>query len=240
MLRCHTRSVQRTYGQYCPIARGAEIFTERWTPIIVRNLLLGCETFTEIQRGAPGIPRSLLAQRLTSLERHGILVRRVDGRRVRYLATEAGRELWAVCDALGTWGARWLAVAPEHLDPYVALWSMCNTLATDMLPAPRVVVRFDFTEAPPRRAHFWLLLENGKGEVCAQAPGAEDLVVQADPDRFVRWHMGDLSWRAACADGAIEVRGPTPLAQAFPQWNNRSHFAAITPHPHLALRQGIE
>src|SRR3954454_15282212 len=105
-LGCHT-DVVRTYGQYCPIARGSEIFAERWTPIIVRNLLMGCETFTEIQRGAPGIPRSLLAQRLALLERHGIVERHpnVNGRGSRYGLTETGAELAPVCFALGEWGA---------------------------------------------------------------------------------------------------------------------------------------
>jgi hypothetical protein len=56
--------VVRTYGQYCPIARGAEIFAERWTPVIIRNLWLGCDSFSEILEGAPGLSRTLLAQRL--------------------------------------------------------------------------------------------------------------------------------------------------------------------------------
>ena len=221
----------RGYGQYCPIARGAEIFAERWTPIIVRNLLLGCETFTEIQRGAPGIPRSLLTQRLALLERHGLIERRPleRGRGYRYLPTEAGKQLWDVCAALGEWGARWLEVAPEHLDPYVALWSMCNSLAADRLPARRLVIRFDFAGQPKKKSRFWLLIEHGRGEVCATCPGEEDLVISADPERFVRWHMGHLSWAEATADGAIHIEGPRPLARAFPGWNNRSHFAHVTP-----------
>lgn len=226
----------RSYGQYCPIARGAEIFAERWTPIIMRNLLLGCETFTDIQRGAPGIPRSLLTQRLVMLERHGIIERRPleRGRGARYLPTAAGKDLWEVCIALGEWGARWLDVAPEHLDPYVALWSMCNRLAVDRLPQRRVVVRFEFPGRPKKVARFWLLLERGHGEVCTTTPGEEDLVITADPERFVRWHMGHLSWAEACADGAIRIEGQRQLARAFPSWNNRSYFAHIKPSRQLS------
>lgn len=221
----------RSYGQYCPIARGAEIFAERWTPIIVRNILLGAETFTEIQRGAPGIPGSLLTQRLDLLERSGIIerCRLPSGRGSRYLPTEAGRGLWDVCVALGEWGARWLEVAPEHLDPYVALWSMCNCLDLERLPDRRIVVRFEFANKTKRHARFWLLIDHGKGEVCATAPGDEDLVVRADAERFVRWHMGQLTWRQATADDAISIDGPRPLARAFPTWNKRSHFAHIRP-----------
>jgi DNA-binding HxlR family transcriptional regulator len=65
----------RDYGQFCPIARSSELLAERWTPIIVRNLLNGCRTFNEIRQGAPGISTALLAQRLESLERSGVLVR---------------------------------------------------------------------------------------------------------------------------------------------------------------------
>jgi DNA-binding HxlR family transcriptional regulator len=221
----------RTYGQYCPIARGAEIFAERWTPIIMRNVLMGCDTFTEIQRGAPGIPRSLLTQRLALLEHRGILERRPhpNGRGARYVPTEAGKGLAQVCFALGEWGARWLDVAPEHLDPYVALWSMCKDLIVERLPNRRVVIRFDFPGQPKKASRFWMLLEHRSGEVCVTCPGEEDLVITADAERFVGWQMGRLSWAAAAAQDAIRIDGPRPLARAFPSWNAPGPFAHIKP-----------
>lgn len=228
--RCDTEAV-RTYGQYCPIARGAEIFAERWTPVIMRNLLMGCETFTEIQRGAPGIPRSLLTQRLALLERQGIVERRPNenGHGARYLPTEAGRGLGAVCFALGEWGARWLDVAPEHLDPYVALWSMCNNLAVERLPERRVVVRLEFPQQPKKASRFWLLIDHQRGEVCATCPGEEDLVIVADAERFVLWQMGSLSWADAATDNGIRIEGMPQLARAFPGWNGLGPFAHVTP-----------
>ncbi|HEX4654796.1 MAG TPA: helix-turn-helix domain-containing protein [Mycobacteriales bacterium] len=221
----------RTYGQYCPIARGAEIFAERWTPIIMRNVLMGCATFTEIQRGAPGIPRSLLTQRLALLEHRGILERlpHPHGRGARYVPTEAGKDLAQVCFALGEWGARWLDVAPVHLDPYVALWSMSNNLAVDRLPDRRVVIRFDFPRQPRKTSRFWLLVEHRKGEVCVTCPGDEDLVITADAEAFVRWQAGRLTWAAATAHDAIRINGPRPLARAFPSWNGPDLFAHIKP-----------
>jgi hypothetical protein len=108
-------------------------------------------------------------------------------------------------------GARWLEVAPEHLDPFVALWSMCNSLATDRLPDRRVVVRFDFRDQRKKRARFWLLIERGRGEVCATFPGEEDLVITADPEKFVRWHMGHLSWADASSDDGIQIEGAPDL-----------------------------
>src|SRR5215510_16051747 len=120
-----TLNRMRAYGQFCPVARTAELIAERWTPIIVRNLLNGCRTFTEIRQGAPGIPTALLAQRLDTLERAGVVERRPgpSGRGSAYQLTEKGRELKAVCDAMGQWGARWLEIEPHHMDPAYVLWA---------------------------------------------------------------------------------------------------------------------
>ena len=108
----------RTYGQYCPIARTSELLAERWTPIIIRNLLTGCRTFSELLQGAPGISKALLAQRLELLAAHGILIRQPSpsGRGGHYTLTDKGRELRAVTDAMGAWGARWLELEPHHID----------------------------------------------------------------------------------------------------------------------------
>jgi len=174
----------RTYGQYCPIARGSEIFAERWTPLIIRNLHLGCETFGEILEGAPGLSRTLLTQRLKQLERLGIIeaASKPQGRGHRYQLTDSGHDLFKVCVTLGEWGARWLELAPENLDPFVALWSICNALRRDRLPDRRVVIRFDFTGFR-RNERYWLLLEHGETEICKTYPGLdEDLYITAEAD----------------------------------------------------------
>ena len=221
----------RTYGQYCPIARGAEIFAERWTPLIVRNLYLGCGSFGEILAGAPGLSRTLLSQRLKQLERVGVVASaaKPGGRGHRYELTSAGHDLFAVCQSLGEWGARWLEIAPEHLDPFVALWSMCNALRRDRLPARRIVIRFDFS-GRPRPERYWLLIERGETEICKTYPGLdEDLYLTAEAEAFVKWHAGQLTWAQATREGRIRLDGSPPLARAFPTWNARSAFAHIRP-----------
>jgi DNA-binding HxlR family transcriptional regulator len=221
----------RTYGQYCPIARGAEIFAERWTPLIVRNLSLGCGSFGTILEGAPGLSRTLLSQRLKQLERLGV-VQSAPGPRRRgrhYELTAAGRDLFTVCRSLGEWGARWLEIAPEHIDPFVALWSMCKALRRDRLPDRRVVIRFDFT-GRPRPERYWLLIELGDTEICKTYPGLdEDLYVTAEAEAFVKWHAGQLSWAEATREERIQVDGSPALARAFPSWNARSMFAHVRP-----------
>jgi DNA-binding HxlR family transcriptional regulator len=220
----------RTYGQYCPIARGAEIFAERWTPVIVRNLYLGCGSFGEILEGAPGLSRTMLSQRLKQLEWLGVVesAPKSDGRGHHYGLTTAGHDLFKVCQTLGEWGARWLELAPEHLDPFVALWSMGNALRRDRLPDRRVVIRFDFT-GRARRERYWLLIELGDTEICKKRPGPEDLFVVADAEAFVKWHAGQLAWAQATRDGRIQLEGPAWIVRAFPTWNSRSMFAHIKP-----------
>jgi DNA-binding HxlR family transcriptional regulator len=221
----------RTYGQYCPIARGAEIFAERWTPLIIRNLHLGCASFGEILEGAPGLSRTLLAQRLRQLERLGVVAStpKTGGRGHRYELTSAGNDLFAVCRSLGEWGARWLELAPENLDPFVALWSMCRALRRERLPDRRVVIRFDFT-GRARRERYWLLIERGDTEICKTSPGPnEDLCVTAEAEAFVKWHAGHLSWAQATRENRIQLDGSWSLVRAFPTWNARSAFAHIRP-----------
>lgn len=200
----------RSYNQYCPIARGAEIFATRWTPIIVRNLLVGCSTFSEILAGAPGIPRSLLSTRLRQLENHGI-VNRVGSPNSRghaYELTDAGKDLARVCDALGDWGERWVELGPRHLDPYFALWSLCREIEVRGVPEERLTVRFDFSGVRSDERRFWLVVQHPEPEVCVQSPGfAEDLIFRTDPRSLVRWRLGETSLGAALRRGDIEIDG---------------------------------
>jgi DNA-binding HxlR family transcriptional regulator len=219
----------RSYGQYCPIARASEILATRWTPIIVRNLLLGCETFGEIQAGAPGIPRTLLSDRLDLLTRYGIVERRrgEHDRGWRYRLTPAGEELMTVVDALGAWGARWLEVAPPHLDAHVVVWAICRLAEPQALPDRRVVIRFDLRDG--RRRRIWLILAPDAREVCIKPPGFdEDLVVTASEEWLAKWHMGKISLGTAMHEGLIDVRGPRALVRTFATLG-LSRFATAEP-----------
>ena len=213
----------RTYGQHCPIARASEILAMRWTPIIVRNLMLGAETFGEIQDGAPGIPRTLLSQRLRLLEQHGVVERSAGP---RYRLTPAGRELEDVIDALGVWGARWLEMAPQ-VDAGVTLWSLCRQAQPDELPDRRVVIRFDLADGP--RRHFWVVLEPPEAEVCIKPPGfAEDLVVATSSEWLAKWHMGRITLGEAMHEGLMHVEGPPHLVRTLATLG-LSKFAAVEP-----------
>jgi DNA-binding HxlR family transcriptional regulator len=214
----------RTYGQYCPIARATEILAMRWTPIIVRNLLLGCETFGELMDGAPGISRSTLSNRLELLERYGVIERRPGP---RYALSEAGHELQSVIDALGIWGARWLEVAPEHFDAHTVLWSLCRMVEREDIPARRLVIRFELRDGERRR--MWVVLCPPDSEVCVKPPGYdEDLVVTTSCEWLAKWHMGRISLGQAMHEGLMSVQGPSDLVHTLSTLG-LSRFADVEP-----------
>lgn len=206
----------RGYGQYCPISRGAEVFATRWTPLIVRNLLLGATSFGEIRRSVPGISRTLLVDRLRMLEQYGVIDRHraPAGPGHVYALTEAGQALAPVCDALGTWGERWIELAPEHFDSHMVLLGLVKGLAPEQLPPGRTVIRFELGGRP--RERYWLLLDRDGAEVCAKPPGDEDdAVVTTTPEWLAKWHLGDLTLGQAMHHGLMQVHGPRALVRTL-------------------------
>jgi DNA-binding HxlR family transcriptional regulator len=212
------------YGQYCAVALGAEVFAQRWTPIILRNLMVGCERFGDILAGAPGLPRSVLAQRLRRLERDGIVSRSAS----TYQLTACGQELAQVCLALGAWGARWRETRPEHHDPYLVVWMLSRLVPLDGLPRRRVVVRFDVPAHPPPN-RYWLVVGAGEREVCVHDPGyGDDAVVTADVATLVAWHCGRLTLGQAQRAGMRVVATPAD-ERMLDAWGRLSPFADVAP-----------
>jgi DNA-binding HxlR family transcriptional regulator len=221
----------REYGQYCPIALAAEVFAERWTPIIIRNLHLGCRHFGELLDGAPGLPRSVLSQRLRTLGEDGVVARSQCGRSTAYELTECGRELAEICLTLGAWGARWRTAEPERQDPYLALWTVCRLLDPATLPRPRIVVRFDLVDER-RPSRFWLVLDRAGNEVCVEPPGfAEDGVVSTDTGSLIRWYAGESSLGAAQRAGRMTVTAPQWLVRELSRWGRLNPYLAVAPSP---------
>jgi DNA-binding HxlR family transcriptional regulator len=209
------------YKQYCPVARASEILADRWTPLIMRELILGSRRFNEIERGLPGISRSLLASRLRDLREAGV-VDRLPGphsRATEYHLSDAGQDLKTVIEALGAWGVRWAfgEPRPEELDPGLLVWKIHQRINRELLPERRTVVEFDFTG--PRGRRVWLLLEPREVSVCVTPPGFDtDLVVRSDLLAFYRVWLGQIDYDAALRCGAVVVDGLPVLAKQLPRW----------------------
>jgi len=225
------------FGQICPVAVACEVFAERWTPIILREMFAGSERFNDIHRGLPLISRALLAQRLRSLAARGVIVRESmrKHRGSRYRLTEAGREFHSVIEGLGSWGQRWtVRVERDNLDASFLMWNVRRRIALDSLPPRRIVVRFKYDGVPVRCRGpklFWLLLERPQADLCIEDPGFEvDLYVDADLASMASIWLGDISFASAVGSGKVRLAGSREIARAFPSWLMLSHFAAV-PRP---------
>ena len=225
------------YGQFCPVAVACEVFAERWTPLIVRELFAGSRRFSEIRRGMPLISRALLTQRLRHLEDVGVIESRPVGRGREYRLSQAGAEFHGIIEGLGAWGQRWVhgRASAENLDASLLLWNLRRRLAVDRLPDRRVVVRFDFRGVPAGRGPTtaWLVVTRKDVDVCLKDPGhGVDLVVAADLGTFTRVWLGDVSFDQAVRSRRISLEGPRDLVRAFPGWLLLSHYAGVArPRP---------
>ena len=231
----YCRATMKGYGQFCPVAKAAEIVAERWTPLVLRELLCGSRRFSDLHRGVPLMSRTLLAGRLEQLEDAGIVrsVPRPGGRGREYYLTAAGEELRPLIDCLGEWGQRWARaqVGRGDLDPGLLMWDIHRRVNREALPPERVVVRFDFNGVPatvrcPR--YWWLVLEQREVDLCLKDPGfLVDIVVSADLRTLTRVWMGDVRLAESVRAGLIRLEGPRSLVRAFPTWLTLSAFAGV-------------
>lgn len=215
-----------SYGQFCPVAQAAEVLTERWTPLVIRELVYGSRRFNEIQRGVPLMSSSLLTKRLRSLERAGV-VERTDG---EYRLTPAGHELQPIVELMGVWGERWLRrpVSSEDADPALLMWAIRRSVVLDEMPVDRAVVHFRFQNAREKLRYWWLVLTRPEVDVCLTDPGfGIDLTVRSDPEILTSVYMGDIGLAAALRKREVELDGPSHMQRAFPRWFGLSSLASI-------------
>jgi DNA-binding HxlR family transcriptional regulator len=220
----------KSYGQFCSVARAVDLLGERWTLLIVRELLCGGRTFGDVRRGIPRISRTMLAARLRDLLDAGVIERQGHGSAAGYVLTDAGRALMGVIRELGTWGQEWLprVLVEDELDTEALLWDMRRRVNVERLPPRPTVLRIEVTglrKSAPR----WLLLRASEVSLCASNPGfPESLKVKADRRTFIAWWRGDLSYAEARRHG-LQLEGSPQLRRAFPSWFQRYLFAEVRP-----------
>jgi len=206
-----------------------ELLDERWTLLVVRELISGSEQFNQLRRGLPRMSPSLLSRRLVQLERAGLVERHREGGAVRYRLTRAGEELRPVVEAVGAWGVRWVGeLGDRDLDPKLLLWDMHRNVVPDAVPAGRTVVSFHFPDAERGRRDWWLVIRPQETDVCDADPGfGSALSVRASLRSMVGIWMGDLTWTDALRVGDLVVDGPEDLRRSLPAWFRLSPFAAV-------------
>ena len=219
---------------YCPIAVGVDVLGDRWTPLVIRELMVGAGGFNEIHRGLPRMSRTLLAQRLRLLERQGLVSREAGdrGRSGRYVLTAAGQALTPIVWAIGHWAAEWVFGDPtdEDCDGLSVIWRLHQRAIPAKLPPTRTVVHLVLTGAGG--AEGWFDIKHRGISVCKDDQGLDtDLAVEAGTAQMHRWLIGLAPFTDLVAQGHARLLGPSRLARSFPTWFDTSYFAE-------ALRRG--
>ena len=217
------------YGQFCTVARGAEVLGELWTPLVVRELLCGSHRFNEIHRGVPRMSATLLTQRLRKLESLGVVERRRIKGGWEYHLTQAGEELRPIVVGLGHWGARWIGsrLKREQLDAGFLMWDIRRFAQLDKFPAgQRVVIHFQFLDAPRGERLWWLVVENQTADLCRDDPGHEvSVVVESTMRALTEVWTGDSDPEKEIQAGHLKVLGAGRRGQTLWRWLGRSMFA---------------
>lgn len=218
-----------SYGQFCPVAKAMELLDERWTMLLIRELLLGSRHFNELRRGVPRMSPTLLSKRLRTLTRVGVVERVEDGNRVSYTLTPAGRELLPIVEGLGQWGTRWIHdLGDEDLDPHLLMWDIHRNLDQDAMPDRRTVLHFVFRDIPPPADRWWLVVTGQEVDVCDFDPGHPVAVtIDSELRALTQVWRGDLSWADALRTDEVTLSGPAGMRRAVPRWLKLSMFAPV-------------
>jgi len=221
-----------TYGQFCPVAKAMELLDERWTLLVVRELLQGSAHFNDLRRGVPKMSPALLSKRLKSLTRARVVDRTEVNGRTTYSLTECGAELAGVVDALGAWGVRWIGeLGDDDLDPHLLMWDMQRHIPIDSWPRARTTVAFQLSGVAAKASRWWLVVAEGNVDVCDFDPGYDvTATVQTSLRTLVQIWRGDVSWSRALLDRSATVSGSAEARRAVPTWLGQSRMAAI-PRP---------
>jgi DNA-binding HxlR family transcriptional regulator len=217
------------YGQFCPVSMASEILCSRWTTLVVRELLCGSTRFNELRRGVPKMSPALLSKRLKELQQAGVITiaRKANGS-VDYRLSEAGEELGPLIMGLGNWAQRWMEsrLSLKNLDASLLMWDMRRSLNVKLLPERRCTIQFLYSELPPPRKSWWLVVESGAVDLCNSDPGYElDLLVKSSLLSMTSIWMGLTTIKKESDGGQLEIEGDPALALSMQQWLGLSTFA---------------
>ena len=221
------------YGQFCPIAKALEVLGERWTLLIVREMLMGGSRFNELQRGLNLISPTILTKRLNDLTDAGVVIRKkIPGQKgYEYFLTEMGKELTPVVKSIGDWGMRWARgkMDESDLDLELLMLYLQRSIQPDKLPGNETVLRFKFTDLK-KFNEWWLVAKEDGVDVCVRDPGKDvDIYFTTDLRTMIQLWMGDVLYKTTINDGRLKLVGPSALTRDINSWLTPSVFAGIPP-----------
>jgi DNA-binding HxlR family transcriptional regulator len=226
------RAERGSYGQFCPVSMAAEIVCNRWTALILRELLAGSTRFNDLRRGVPRMSPTLLSKRLKELEDAGVIVAEPTPHHgvMDYRLTQAGEELRGVIDSLGFWGQRWIesSLSLQKLDPGLLLWDVRRNVRVQALPRRRCTIKFIFPELAADRRSWWLVVDGDKVDLCLTDPGHDvDLYVRGPLREMTAIWMGMARLDREIAAGKVQIDGDKAIANSIHAWLGLSSFAKI-------------
>jgi len=222
----------KSYGQFCPIAKACEALGERWTLLLIRELLCGSHRYNDFKRGLPLISPTMLSQRLNILQKRGLVEqkRSKDNKSREYHLTQAGRELEPIVMGLGEWGARWVRsqMSDDDLSVELLMWDMRRTINSSALPQGRTVLHFEFKDLNKAYRNWWLLAEDGDIDLCVDDPGFDaDVTFIGDLKTMTQLWLGDTTIPKAESSGKLVLSGTLQLIRNIPEWLVFSGFSSI-------------
>lgn len=230
--------MSHNYGQFCPLAKAAEVLCERWTLLVVRELTAGSRRFNDLRRGLPLISPTLLSRRLKRLAEAGV-VRRIgddDGAQA-YELTDAGEELRPLVERMATWGHRWVGsrLEDDDLDVGLLMWDIRRGVDGSRFPERRTVVQVRFPDAADGQRDWWLVAEAGETDLCMEDPGHEvDLVLECSVRTLTAIWLCQCSLERAERNRDIRISGDRELRRQLSAWLPGSPLARLG---EAALRQ---
>lgn len=221
----------KTYGQFCPVAKASELFCERWTPLIIRDLAAGATHFSEIRRGVPLMSPTMLSRRLKQLEAEGVIEKRpAKGRKATYHLTRQGMEFVPMIELLGTWGQRWSRreLVDQEIDLGLLIWTLERSVRASAFGERRTVVRLELTDQTAGKDLYWFVNEAGTCELCVHDPGYDiDLYLACTLPDIIYIVRGDLPIERALSSDRLEALGTGAARQRIADWLNLGPLAAI-------------
>ena len=221
------------YDQFCPVSKAAEILCEKWTLLIIRELLMGARRFNELQRGISLISPTMLTKRVNELTDRGLVVRKkIPGQKGHeYFLTEAGKELSPVIIQLGNWGMRWARGQMENsdLDVELLMLYLMRSVQPDKFPGEETIIRFNFIDLR-KLNNWWIIVRQNNVEICTEDPGRDiDVWFNVDLRTMIDIWLGDKTYKSAIRDKKLNLVGHPSLINNVSSWLKNSIYADIQP-----------